>query len=284
MGEAKELRWWSFEGDCETCYVKEDGAMPVIDVGDRLDTALERLELAADVIGVMVHPRSKTDRRRRRTALARTILGMRDRDDEPDTLAQVRAWFQQAGSFKTDAEADTYGKQQNVMLQQMPKMLAVGRALTLVWAMDLHHRALPGGASLNKALAILQAPIAGRSMSERSLRSAWSRYKPVAHFCAGLEVAFRLACDGAPDEHEIDERMKHAYHEELNVTLSLVAAYERFATGFIPYSQSEPLLDPHGIWLLRGIEPHALFLPRPLRPNELTLAEAYQAPRNAVFR
>jgi hypothetical protein len=258
--------------------------MPIIDVGERLDTPHKRLDLAFDVIGAMVHPKDKAGRRRRQSALPVTLLGMRDGNDEPEAVSQVKDWFRRAGSFKTASESDPYSKQQNAMLQQIPKMLTVGRALGLVWAMDVHHRALPGGASLNKALAILQAPLFGLPLSKRTLRSVWSHYKPVAHFCAAFEVAFHLACNGAVDDDEIDERMKHAYHEELDVTLSLIAAYERFATGFIPYSQSEPLLDPQEIWLLRGIEPHGSFVPPPLLPDELAIAEAYQAPRKLTYR
>ena len=160
-------------------------------------------------------------------------------------------------------------------------MLTVGMALDLVWAMEVHHRALPGGASLNKALAILQDPVSIFPMSERSLWSAWSRYKTVAHFCAGFAVAFKLARDGEPDE--IDERMKNAYHEEIDVTLSLVAAYQRFAANFVPYRQSQPLLDPREIWLLRGIEPHVSFIPPPLPPDALAIAETYQAPLSVAY-
>jgi hypothetical protein len=256
--------------------------MPLLDVGERLNTPAGRIDLAADVIGAMVHPNDKTGRRRRRSALAVTLLGMRDGNDEPEAVSQVEDWFLGAGGFKTASESDPYTKQQNAMLQQIPKMLTVGMALDLVWAMDAHHRALLGGASINKALAILQDPISSAPMSERSLRGTWSRYKPVAHFCSAFAVAFQLARDGERDE--IDERMKSAYHEKLDVTLSLVAAYQRFAMGFTPHGQSRPLLDPQEIWLLRGIEAQESFVPPPLPPEALAVAEAYEAPRNAAYR
>jgi hypothetical protein len=256
--------------------------MPVIDVGDRLDTPLKRLDLGFDVIGAMVHPKDKTGRRRRRSALAETLLGMSDRHDEPEALLQVKDWFRRAGSFKTASESDPYSKQQTAMLQQIPKMLTVGLALDLVWAMDVHHRGLPGGASLNKALAILQHPMFGFPTSERSLRSAWSRYKPVVHLWAAFRLAYEEAREGAPDE--LDERMKCAYHERLDETLSIAATYQRFGAGFMPQGQRRPLLEPEEIWLLRGIEPHESFVPEPLAPEVLAVAEAYEAPRNAAYR
>jgi hypothetical protein len=257
--------------------------MPFLDVSERLNTPARRIELAADLIGVMVHPKDKTERQRRRSALAETLLGMRDRNDDPEAVAQVKAWFRQAGSFKTASEADPYVKQQTGLLRQVPKIINVGMALDLVWAMDAHHRAiLPGGASLNKALAIIRSPLWPFSASETSLRSAWSRYKPVAHLCAGFAVAYKEARDGDPDE--IDERMKNAYVEQLHVMLSLIASYQRFATDFIPYGQSQPLLDPNNTWLIRGIEADKSFVPPPLLPELLAVAEAYRASSNAAYR
>ena len=155
--------------------------MPVLDVGERLKTPSGRFDLAADLIGVMVHPDEKTARRQRRSALAMTLLGMRDRNDEPEALSQVEAWFRGAGDFKTASASDPYEKQQKVMLRELPKIMTVGITLDLVWAMNEHHRAtLSGGASLNKAFAIILSPLSRFLISETSVRSAWSRYKPVA--------------------------------------------------------------------------------------------------------
>ncbi len=256
--------------------------MPVLDVGERLKTPSGRFDLAADLIGVMVHPDEKTARRRRRSALAMTLLGMRDRNDEPEALSQVKVWFRRAGSFTTASASDPYEKQQKVMLRELPKIITVGITLDLVWAMDAHHRAtLSGGASLNKALAIILSPLSRFTISETSLRSAWSRYKPVAHLCAGFALAFQEALRSGPDE--LDERMKSAYHEELHVTLSLITAYQRFATGFRPHGQNQPLLDPEEIWSLRSSEAETSFVPPPLLPEVLAVAEAYRAPRNASY-
>jgi hypothetical protein len=257
--------------------------MPVLDVGERLNTPSGRLDLAADMIGVMVHPKDKTGRLRRRSALAESLFGMSDRDDEPEAVMQVKRWFRRAGGFKTASESDPYRKQQDEVLHQIPKMLTVGMALDLVWAMDAHHReALKGGASLNKALAIIRSPLSRFPISETSLRSAWSCYKPAAHLCAGFAVAIRQAREGDPDE--IDERMKNAYVEQLHVMVSLIAAYQRFATGFIPHGQRRPLIGPKEIWLLRGIEGDRSFVPPPLQPELLAVAQAYRAPRNTASR
>jgi hypothetical protein len=258
--------------------------MPFLDVDERLMTPSGRIDLAFDVIGVMFHPKDKSARRRRRTALARTLFGTHDHNDDPEVVAQVKDWWRTAGGFKTDAEADPYSTQQYDALRQVPKILTVGTALHWVWAMHAHHRdMLPGGASLNKAFAILQDPACGFPTSESSLRSAWRRYKLVAHLCAAFGHAFEEALsEGAPDE--LHERMKCAYHEGLEETLSCATTYQRFGAGFTPQGQRRPLLDPEEIWLLRGIEPHKSFVPLPLPPKVLAVAEAYEAPRNVAFR
>ena len=257
--------------------------MFVLDVGERLTTPSGRLDLAADVIGAMVHPKDDTTRQRRRSAFAETLLGMSDYDDEPESLSQVNAWFQQAGGFKTASASDPYERQQNHALRELSKIIAVGTALDLVWAMDAHHQGtLSGGASLNKALAIIRSPLSRFFMSESSFRNAWSRYKPVAHLCAGFSFAFEVARRESPDG--LDEWMKCAYHEELHVTLSVVAAYQRFATGFKPHGQNQPLIDVEEIWLLSVIEPDKSFVPPPLLPEVLAVAKAYRAPLNAAYR
>lgn len=161
--------------------------------------------------------------------------------------------------------------------------MTVGIALDLVWAMDVHHQAaLRGGASLNKAFAIILNPVSRFQISEASLRSAWSHYRPVAHMCAVFSLAFQQASLEGSDG--LDERMKVAFHEELDVTLSLMAAYQCFATGFIPHGQDQPLLDPREIWVLRGIEADSSFVPSPLPPEVLSVAEAYRASPNKAYR
>jgi len=53
--------------------------MRTLDVGERLTNPSGRLDLAADVIGAMVHPKDNTARRRRRSALAVTPRNERPR-------------------------------------------------------------------------------------------------------------------------------------------------------------------------------------------------------------
>jgi hypothetical protein len=258
--------------------------MPVMNVAERLTTPSGRIDLAREVIGVMFHPKDGKAMRQRQSALSMTLLGMSDKDDEPEALAQVKTWFKQAGGFKTASHSDPYEKQQIVVLRQLPHLLAVGSALHLVWAMEAHHREqLAGGASLSKAIAIIQEfPVWPRSMLARSLWTAWSRYKSAAHLCAAFTLVFHEAFQGPVGE--VDERLKTAYDQNLHITLSLAAAYERFASSFKPHGNESPLLDPEEIWRLHGIQPDETFVPPPLPPEMLALAEAHQALVNNAYR
>jgi hypothetical protein len=263
--------------------------MPVLNVDERLTTPLGRIDLAADVIDVMLHPQDETARLRRRSALAVTCLAMSDQDDEPEALLRVASWFSMSGGFKTASLSDPYEKQQRVFLKELPPILAVGAALHLVWAMDLHHRTqLAGGASLNKAIAImLKYPVWPDSLSERSIRSAWSRRKSVAALCAAYALFFnnalRTPSGEFADLDKIEGRVKIAFDGDLHLTLAIAAAYQQFGSSFRPHGD-RPLLAEEEIWQLRGVEANEAFLPPPLPSEMLAVAQEYRAPLNAAYR
>jgi hypothetical protein len=264
--------------------------MPLLDASERLTDPFGRIDLAADVLDVMLHPQNKTARLRRRSARAETCLAMSDENDEPEALAQVNSWFSRSGGFKTASCSDPYDKQQRAFLKQLPQILAAGAALHLVWAMDLHHRTqLTGGASLNKAIAImLKYPVWPDSLSERSIRSAWSRRKSVAPLCAAYAQVFigalRTRSGEIEERHQIEKLLQIAYVEGLPLTLALAASYERFGSSFRPHGNDRPLLDLKTIWQLRGVEADETFVPRPLPSEMLAVAQEYHAPLNAAYR
>jgi hypothetical protein len=259
-------------------------AMPILDVGGRLNSSRGRLDLAADVIGVTLHPTNEAARMRRRSALAETNLGMSDPDDEPEARAQVESWFRQSGGFKTASQSDPYDKQQSAFVRNFPHIVFVGATLNLVWSMDCHHRdQLVGGASISKAISIMvEYPGWMPRLSKRSLWASWTRYKSVPHLCVAFTLALYEAFQAPPGER--DERFKIAYDQRLDITLSLAAAYQRFGVGFKPHGNARPLLDPRKIWRIRGVEADDAFTPPPLPPEVLAAAEKHQAPPNNAYR
>jgi hypothetical protein len=258
--------------------------MRVLNVGDRLGTTLGRIDLAADVIGVMVHPGDEIRRAQRRSALAMTCLGMSDQDDEPEAVSQVKFWFLRSGGFKTASRSDPYDRQQRLFLKQFSQIISAGSALHLIWAMDAHHSSqLRGGSSLSKAIAVMQRyPAWLSNLSERGLWGAWSYYKSAAALCAAFTSAIHEAFRGPPGD--IDERLTIAYVQNLDLTLALAAAYERFGSAFRPHGNEHPLLAPAEIWQLREIAADEAFLPPPLSSEVLSVAQNYRAAVNIAYR
>jgi hypothetical protein len=258
--------------------------MPILDVGDRLASPIGRLDLARELFGVMFHPHNREARRQRQSAFGVTLLGMSDADDERDARELAKTWFKKAGGFKTDAQADRYHKQQDRALEELLlRVFPTGLILHLIWAMNVHHREeLIRGPSVHKAIAIMRgascSPFEG--VSKRTLQSAWSRYKSVAHICAVFALIFYSS---DVDLAQKEEALKTAVVEELHTTLALVAAYQRFGTSFTPHGSRRPLLDPSQVWLLRGSEADEHFVPSELLPDELAVAKAYRAPKNAAY-
>jgi hypothetical protein len=254
-----------------------------VEVDNRLGTVHGRLDLAREIIGIMFHPNSPEDRRHRQSAMAETLLGMRDKDDEPEAVKQAKTWFRQAGGFKTSSKAFPYDKQQDDALEQVSAIVAVGSLLNSIWMMDAHHRdQLSGGASLHKAVAIYSKIPLFAPVADRALRKYWARYKPVAHFCAAFATTFLDAITN--HQADTDEFMKWAYVEDLHHTLGLVAAYQRFGMSFAPHGIKESLIDPTTAWCLRGVEPESNFVPPPLPAHMLAEAKRYNATPNRAYR
>jgi hypothetical protein len=264
----------------EPAWVR-DNRVPVLDVGDRLETPHGRLDLAREVIAVMFHPQSRDARRQRQVAFAVTLLALSDEHDEPETREQAKTWFKKGGGIKTDDKADRYQTQQQAV--QVPWIVTVGALLQEVWAMAAHHEdQLTGGASLNKAIALSAKFPYFAPMAPRTLRSAWSRYGDVAHLCAAFTSVFDEARREPPER--LDERMKRGFHEDLHETLGVAAAYQHFGTTFSPRGTASPLINPETAWLLRGIEPDLHFLPPPLPTDLLAEVQRYKALRNVAYR
>ena len=78
--------------------------------------------------------------------------------------------------------------------------------------------------------------------------------------------------------------MKRGFHEDLDDTLRLLAAYQDFGTTFFPRAMETALIAPKTAWMLRGIQAAANFLPPPLPAELLAAAERYRAPINSAYR
>jgi hypothetical protein len=124
---------------------------------------------------------------------------MSDEGDEPEAKRQVRRWFRQAGEHRVAAESQPYNDQQADAGNQVPRILAVGSLLALIWMMDAHHRnELAGGASLNKAVALFSEYPLFAPMADRALRTYWSSIQKGGAFLRSLREPLRYCENPVP--------------------------------------------------------------------------------------
>ncbi len=191
-------------------------------------------------------------------------------------------WFQDGGSFMAVADAPSLAEFERQMMECTPAWFAAGMILALVRRMATHHADLPGGASVKKAVYILERvniPIIPHN--RKDIRLAWTTYKPVAHFCAALLDLF-VECfleGGGPDR--IGAEMERRLNEEFPGFLARADAYQEFGITYAPpRTKGQTILDKAEAWLLpdkKQWEPTP-YVPAPFDDRLLEIARAYRAP------
>ncbi|WP_338690434.1 hypothetical protein V5279_28995 [Bradyrhizobium sp. 26S5] len=205
-----------------------------------------------------------------------TIEFVEDHEECFSTSGFVENWFLEVGGFRSVARAGGLENLEAIIAGCEKGWLSTGLILALVRRMDEHHPDLVGGASVSKALHIVETvevPLTIRN--KRDLQKAWKAYKPVAHFCAALfDRVIRSAADpgaDAPDDDPLNDMMSF---------LGEADAYLNFGTSFIPARTESTLLDPGEVWDIPHdaiIIPTAL-VPAPLSGELLAAAQSYKAP------
>jgi hypothetical protein len=280
--------------------------MPLLELGDlSAPGGCYRAQIA--VLSVMAWPKIAEARRHYLAAVMAHILGEMEKaaKDLPDpaqaenwfdTIAAVEeleswhhaemtvgCWFREAGGFAAVAGAPSLAEYERQMMERIPAWFAAGLTLALVRRMATHHPDLPGGASVNKALFILEHahfPVVPRN--KLYLRQAWTTYRPVAHFCAALFDLF-IECmessGGAPDR--VAAEMRRRYDDEFPGFLATADAYQEFGLGYAPLrAKGQPILDKSEAWLLpakKQWEPTP-YVPAPFDARLLEIAQTYRAP------
>jgi hypothetical protein len=196
--------------------------------------------------------------------------------------ATVSRWFDEGGGFTAVADAPRLTDYQDQMTGQASAWFAAGLILALIRRMATHHTDLPGGASVNKAVFILErvhAPMVPRNSHD--LRRAWATYKPVAHFCAALFDFFMDATEVGDAASAISAEIERKLREEFPAFLALADAYQQFGVAYAPpRAKGQPILGPTEAWLLPDEKqwPPTPYVPAPFDTRLLDAARAYRAP------
>jgi hypothetical protein len=211
-----------------------------------------------------------------------TIAAVEELESWHHAEITIGRWFREGGGFMAVADAPSLAEYQQQMMERVPAWFAAGLILAFVRRMATHHADLPGGASVNKAVFVIER--AGLPMVPRNskdLRRAWTTYKPVAHFCAALFDIFIecMAAGGAPDR--VAAEMERRLNEEFPGFLATADAYQEFGLAYAPpRAKAQPILDKAKAWLLpdeKQWEPTP-YVPAPFDARLLEIARAYRAP------
>ena len=156
--------------------------------------------------------------------------------------------------------------------------LAVGKILDTARRIAEFHPEARGGASIKKAVTILDA-VDSRSGKRTTLMDAWSSHKTVAHLGGAFAAAMALT---HIETAEFRQRMLDGfwYREGIGVTLALALDHEAWGRKYMPHGQKSPLL-PDDLWRVpEGLKLPAANPPKGRLPAELSAAlEKYRAPK-----
>ncbi len=211
-----------------------------------------------------------------------TIAAIEEREDWLATVDQVGEWFAEAGGHASVAHAPGFQSFQKDMSSRLGHWFAAGLILALIRRMAKHHGDLPGGASVNKAVFILERvnlPMVPRNSHD--LRKAWRTYKPVAHFCAALFDWFMIALNTGGTPEEIAAVLEEQLNDEFLMFLSEAEAYMEFGLSYRPpRAKAQTLLDPEDTWILPEHRPwmKSPMVPLPFDDLLMGVAKEYRAP------
>ena len=215
------------------------------------------------------------------------------RQEVPDALLPWGIWlyaddwvkerFHEVGGFTAVANARGLQVYNQDINARASDWLTTGLILGLIFRMAVNHPDLRGGASVNKALHLVeQLKLPQLPHNRKDLLKAWKRYKPVAHFCAAFFYIFNEARAEKPDgvAAEVERRLQ----SEFPTFIAVADAYQRFGRSYAAASSRQPLLDPEKTWLLppERTWPAIEFVPTPLDSRLLELARGYAAPTGGV--
>lgn len=211
-----------------------------------------------------------------------TIEAVEEQEDWSAAVDQVGQWFAEAGGYSSVAAAPGFLAFQNDMGARVGHWFAAGLVLALVRRMARHHADLRGGASVNKAVFILErVPLPLVPRNSHDLRRAWKTYKPVAHFCAALFDLFVTAMLAGNTPEEAGGMIEERLNEEFLSFLSEAEAYLEFGLSYrLPRAKAQTLLDREETWILPEHRPwpKSPMAPAPLDDTLMRAARQYRAP------
>jgi hypothetical protein len=200
-----------------------------------------------------------------------TLEAVEEVEAAVNTEAVITDWLDDAGGLLQVTTGPGLPGFEKEAGSKIGGWFAAGLILALIRRMATHHADLPGGASVNKAVFMLEcvkAPMLPRNSHD--LRRAWATFKPVAHLGAALFDAMirEEPCPLHPGTC-------------MRAFLADAEAYQQFGLQHVPArAKGAPFLDPGSTWLLPSPPqwPSTRYVPAPLDDRLLAAARQYRAP------
>ncbi len=260
--------------------------MPELKFGDLRDSE-ERYRALIAVRSVTAWPNNELERKKYLATVAAHHLGeiahiRKQGGDVPrGATKKPRSWFAEGGGMAAVSQAPSLETYFREATDRSRDWFAAGLILGLVRRLAVHHADLRGGASVSKAIHILDvehAPWAPHN--RRDLWQAWKTYKSVSHFCAAVFDIFMDTRDKAPNAEAVGQMMEHRLFEDFQMFCALAASYQEFGLAHVlPHSKGQRLLSAEECWLLPRNEqwPPFRYVAQPLDGALLRAAHAYNA-------
>lgn len=187
------------------------------------------------------------------------------------------------GGYGALVEARSISEYDQLLSKRFTDWFTAGLVLAFVRRMAAHHQDLRGGASVNKAVYIVEHsklyPLVHRNSNY--IRKAWSKYKSVSYYCATLYDFCLAELIKRPDPDAFHVLINQKLVVDFKEFISQSEAYLEFGLSFRPSrAKAETLLDPKQIWLLPKTRcwPRSTRTVLPLTGNLLEAAKEYRAP------
>lgn len=153
-----------------------------------------------------------------------------------------------AGGYEAIANADSISTLEKDLAKNFSHALEPGRQLYLCAIMHNQGLQREGGASLDKAIFLLQKNAALPASSERTLKDRWANYRSVSHLAAAIIYSTQNLYIGDDKDERIS--LTDCFCGALGSTLAVANYFANFGLTFIPHARSEALLDKEQLWLV----------------------------------
>jgi hypothetical protein len=203
-----------------------------------------------------------------------------------DRRAAVAAFYQHGG-FRAVADAPGVTAYRDLITRSQGDRFMAGALLGFLLRLA-GHPAFRDRASINIAAFVLEEepPFPGvMNANRKDILAAWSRYKPVAHFC-GITLDLHLAAMRAgPTDEDRTNFMWETLFDHTDELIKGAAAYQAFGLAYrLPRSKGRTPLDPETLYRIPPLGAEAGEIPiQPLSERLVDIARRYRAPSRSYY-